>query len=165
MEFLNPAHVDSGPPVTPFPIGIGEWSMTGHMDRSVRVLNDDLKRPGPGSRTPAVRARSSLSQPSAVGCAAGPDELLLDRTRILEGTPNTIVPSLNSMPRRDCDSITLRGCAAGLFLCVGRSARWAALNPLMEHSSKNGSGRLRADVSSWDPRIAGIRGAHRLRSG
>ena len=44
-------------------------SMIGHTDGS--VLNDDSECPGRGSRTPAVRARSSLSQPVAVGCAAG----------------------------------------------------------------------------------------------
>ena len=43
--------------------------MTGHMDES--VLNDDSECPGRGSRTPAVRARSSSSQPAAVGSAAG----------------------------------------------------------------------------------------------
>ena len=44
-------------------------SMIGHTDGS--VLNDDSECPGCGSRTPAVRARSSWSQPVAVGCAAG----------------------------------------------------------------------------------------------
>ena len=43
--------------------------MTGHMDGS--VLNDDSERPGRGSSTLAVLARSSSSQPAAVGCAAG----------------------------------------------------------------------------------------------
>ena len=50
--------------------------MIGHTDGS--VLNDDSECPGRGSRTPAVRARSSSSQPVAVGSAAGrpgPDEL------------------------------------------------------------------------------------------
>ena len=44
-------------------------SMIGHTDGS--VLNDDSERLGRGSRIPAVRARSSSSQPAAVGCAAG----------------------------------------------------------------------------------------------
>ena len=43
--------------------------MIGHEDGY--VLNDDSERPGRGSRTPAVRARSSSSQPVAVGSAAG----------------------------------------------------------------------------------------------
>ena len=47
--------------------------MTGHTDGS--VLNDDSERPGRGSRTLAVRARGSSSQPVAVGREAGPDEL------------------------------------------------------------------------------------------
>ena len=42
--------------------------MTGQTDGS--VLNDDSDCPGRGSRTPAVRARSSSSQPEAVGSAA-----------------------------------------------------------------------------------------------
>ena len=44
-------------------------SMIGHMDGS--VLNDDTECPGRGSSTPAVQARSSSSQPVAVGSAAG----------------------------------------------------------------------------------------------
>ena len=44
-------------------------SMIGHTDGS--VLNDDSECPGRGSRTPAVRARSSSSQPVVVGSAAG----------------------------------------------------------------------------------------------
>ena len=43
--------------------------MVGHTEGS--VLNDDSECPGRGSRTPAVRARSSSSQPVAVGSAAG----------------------------------------------------------------------------------------------
>ena len=52
------------------PIQVRRWSMTGHtMDGS--VLNDVSERPGRLSRTPAVRACSSSSQPTAVGCATG----------------------------------------------------------------------------------------------
>ena len=61
--------------------------MTGHMDGT--VLNHDSECPGRGSRTPAVRARSFLSQPSDAP-PAGPDELRLDRTRVLELIPNTL---------------------------------------------------------------------------
>ena len=50
--------------------------MTGHMDGS--VLNDDSARPVSGSRTPAVRARSS-----------SPGGTLTDRTRVLEVIPST----------------------------------------------------------------------------
>ena len=49
--------------------------MTGNMDGS--VLNDDSERPGRVSRTPAARFSSSLSQPGAVGCAAGRPGLAL----------------------------------------------------------------------------------------
>ena len=42
--------------------------MIGHKDGS--VLNDDSECPGRGSRTPLARARSSSSQPVAVGSAA-----------------------------------------------------------------------------------------------
>ena len=44
-------------------------SMIGHTDGS--VLNDDSECPGRGSRPSAVRARSSASQPVAIGSAAG----------------------------------------------------------------------------------------------
>ena len=43
--------------------------MSGHMDGS--ILNDDLARPGSGSRTQEVLASSSSSQPTAVGFEAG----------------------------------------------------------------------------------------------
>ena len=54
----------------------------GHTDGS--VLNNDSECPGRGSRTPAVRARSSSSQPEAAGSAAGrPGCTLTDRTRVV----------------------------------------------------------------------------------
>ena len=61
--------------------------MTGHMDES--ILNDDSERPGRGSRTLAVRARSSSSQPVAVRCAASRPRWTLTRPDwVLEVIPN-----------------------------------------------------------------------------
>ena len=72
--------------------------MIGHTDGS--VLNNDSKCPGHGSRTPAVRARSSSSQPITVGSAAGRSgwslSLWLDRTWVLEVIPNTEWSSVQS---------------------------------------------------------------------
>ena len=57
------------------------------MDESVLKDDSECPRAGRGSRTPAVRARSSSSQPVAVGslsAAAGPARIKLDRSGILE---------------------------------------------------------------------------------
>ena len=68
------------------------------------VLNDDSECPGRGSRTPAVRARSSSSQPAAVGSAAGRPGWTVTRSDKSLGSD-----SKHPLPRRRPASLAASG--------------------------------------------------------
>ena len=139
--------------------------MIGHVDGS--VLNDDSERPGRGSRTPAVRARSSSSEPVAVGRPARrmhrrptrASEVVQDtqaahnprRPRVVRyGVSTRSVRAAVPMPETSdalvaCGAVTSTAAVVGGMRRAGRHPAGAGLRP-----ARPGSGSAsRMSSSGW----------------